>query len=374
MFKQQTVFITGAGASWHYGYPTGERLVLEVIDLTKRYKSYCESRVAAGVNVDAMPHHLLAKVKVITPQAFISVWQEEIAECSQLIDRLQHMEPLVIDYFLGWNPPLHDLGRMMIAGSLLERESHGSPFRNRNREKGEGGAGADNWVRFIAHELLMGLSHSDQLLNNRVRFITFNYDNSLEKRLEQALSANNVLSREHISAFLAGGRIIHMYGALKDVPPPKREDFDALGQNFVSYGSTLEINMANALVDKWHLAAEEIQVIDPHTKDLGAAGTAAKAVMESASRIYFLGFAFDAENVKRLGLPYAGSDTQPRHFYFTNLGNFGAVNKLAADAVTFYPVAEDPGKAMFGRGHLRIERSVRNCYDALALDFGALSR
>jgi hypothetical protein len=32
MFHVPTVFILGAGASWHYGYPTGEDLVKMVIE------------------------------------------------------------------------------------------------------------------------------------------------------------------------------------------------------------------------------------------------------------------------------------------------------------------------------------------------------
>ena len=36
MFKRKTVFILGAGASWHYGYPTGEDLVRKVIGAANR--------------------------------------------------------------------------------------------------------------------------------------------------------------------------------------------------------------------------------------------------------------------------------------------------------------------------------------------------
>jgi hypothetical protein len=32
MFTTKTVFILGAGASWHYGYPTGEGLVKKVVE------------------------------------------------------------------------------------------------------------------------------------------------------------------------------------------------------------------------------------------------------------------------------------------------------------------------------------------------------
>jgi len=31
MFTSETVFVLGAGASWHYGYPTGEGLVKKVV-------------------------------------------------------------------------------------------------------------------------------------------------------------------------------------------------------------------------------------------------------------------------------------------------------------------------------------------------------
>src|SRR6202022_1873931 len=35
MFRTPTVFILGAGASWHYGYPTGEELVKKVSETAK---------------------------------------------------------------------------------------------------------------------------------------------------------------------------------------------------------------------------------------------------------------------------------------------------------------------------------------------------
>jgi hypothetical protein len=35
MFRNKTVFLLGAGASWHYGYPTGEELVRKVIERAK---------------------------------------------------------------------------------------------------------------------------------------------------------------------------------------------------------------------------------------------------------------------------------------------------------------------------------------------------
>ena len=31
MFNRKTVFVLGAGASWHYGYPTGEGLIEKIV-------------------------------------------------------------------------------------------------------------------------------------------------------------------------------------------------------------------------------------------------------------------------------------------------------------------------------------------------------
>lgn len=42
MFDRPTVFILGAGASWHYGYPTGEKLVGDVMKEAAELAGHCE--------------------------------------------------------------------------------------------------------------------------------------------------------------------------------------------------------------------------------------------------------------------------------------------------------------------------------------------
>lgn len=44
MFTEPTVFILGAGASWHYGYPTGEKLVEHVIAAATRAADFFVAR------------------------------------------------------------------------------------------------------------------------------------------------------------------------------------------------------------------------------------------------------------------------------------------------------------------------------------------
>ena len=45
MIRNNTVFVLGAGESCHYGYPTGEGLVDQVVKMTERLSQYCENHI-----------------------------------------------------------------------------------------------------------------------------------------------------------------------------------------------------------------------------------------------------------------------------------------------------------------------------------------
>jgi hypothetical protein len=78
MFKEKTVFVLGAGASWHYGYPTGERLVEDVIRCTARYQQFCLARLAGGINIAHMPKHIAARATSNSAMAIRAAWQDEV--------------------------------------------------------------------------------------------------------------------------------------------------------------------------------------------------------------------------------------------------------------------------------------------------------
>jgi hypothetical protein len=85
--------------------------------------------------------------------------------------------------------------------------------------------------------------------------------------------------------------------------------------------------------------------------------------------VYVLGFSFDQNNTRRLGFPL---DNPPafKKIYFTNLENAMAVNKRVV-ASTGVGDFEFPDRWIGGRSNLGVEKSIRDCYRALALDFGA---
>jgi hypothetical protein len=55
MIDNNTVFVSGAGASWHYGYPTGNGLVDDVIAMAARLSEYCRRRLETHQLVQFVP-------------------------------------------------------------------------------------------------------------------------------------------------------------------------------------------------------------------------------------------------------------------------------------------------------------------------------
>jgi len=80
MFRNPTVFILGAGASWHYGYPTGEALVEKVIQKASIILEYLEHSLRAMHS--ERPNYI---VENETPNADLQTqWKRALAECQKL--------------------------------------------------------------------------------------------------------------------------------------------------------------------------------------------------------------------------------------------------------------------------------------------------
>src|SRR6516164_9434904 len=123
MFINSTVFILGAGASWHYGYPTGEDLVKKVIQKARIAGNYFKIS-AERPNVQRPEYITRDPPKNLGPSTseIKAQWTKAHGECENLISRLTQVDPVVIDYFLNQNPTLRPIGRLLIAWVILECE------------------------------------------------------------------------------------------------------------------------------------------------------------------------------------------------------------------------------------------------------------
>ena len=367
MFNTETVFILGAGASWHYGYPTGEVLVRKVIDkatLVARYFKHSQKDQNS-----LRPKYIIDKYEGRNPHL---AWDAALNESEKLKAALVETDPLVIDYFLGWNPDLREIGTMLIAWVILECERRAQTLGNINRREY---SQKDNWCRFVTHQLAINCKKSSDLLLNKVTFITFNYDISLEQSLHKGLQHIQLFENEDVKSFFSSDRFLHIYGAIR--PEVRASKIDFTTQDTDTDHLSWEEKPAyqtnyRELLDQIYEASRGLRVIDPHNKgaDQKLIETARRAIL-AAKSVYILGYGFDENNSERLGLRQSlDYEANQKSVYFTNFGNINRVNKRASKLFFGNDVHFPPGEASIETaGHCIFERSVRDVYEALEFDF-----
>jgi hypothetical protein len=375
MFRNKTVFLLGAGASWHYGYPTGEQLVREVVIRAHMLREFFEQSVSP-LNV-YLPK--LVEEKIVSPastQNIAAAWKAATNECNQLANRLTQVDPLLIDYFLGQNPQLQSIGRLLIAWVILECDSKfRQSRRNQNRDRSDRN---DNWYRFIIHKLVKDCTKSSDLLLNNVTFITFNYDFSLEQEVYKSVSSIEMFEQEDVKKFFTDDRVIHVYGTVRECPPIVRPINFEVHSNQPEYHDDLPARQKDYkdFLDEVFEASKTIQVIDPYDKHKDEKKIkSAQDAISNAQVLFILGYGFDENNSIRLDLRRHLAHPKPKAILFTNFRDINQVNKKAAQLLLgsaggFMP-PNPPIMGNFQEGWY-YEKSVRDVYQAMELDFDSL--
>jgi hypothetical protein len=157
-----------------------------------------------------------------------------------------------------------------------------------------------NWMLYL-YSHMIGDS-LEEFASNKVSFITFNYDRSLEHFLATSLSNTFGKSLEECSVRLEPISIIHLHGRLGYLP----------------WQNTGRSREYNDTIDKriLEVCMNEIKVVHEDIKDRDADFTTAKLLLGKADRVYLLGFGFGTTNVQRLGL----IDLAPHIFLGTAFG------------------------------------------------------
>ncbi|HEY8007757.1 MAG TPA: hypothetical protein VIE66_13400 [Methylocella sp.] len=385
MFRNNTVFVLGAGANWHYGYPTGDGLVGDVVKMADRLARYCDWRLKSGYQLNCIPEYVA--------QSGHDGWTRVRDECQLLSSRLKAVRPLLIDYFLAWNESLRSIGKLIIAGVILDCEAQwlreGANQKHRliilnspksapgDEERVDIAKYHDDWYRFIVHKLVYGCTDSAGLLKNKVRFITFNYDSSLEYNLSQALRAIDLLNDADVEKFLIADRIVHVYGSVhQGMPLSNSIKCDFSMERALSESSDY-LQETAAVLNICFTSSESLRTIDPHDKedDKTSLGQA-QQWLSDAGVVYILGYGFDENNNRRIGLERAlrTSENSNKTVMFTNFGDLKTINKKASKL--FYGTYEKFLGPALHQGHPKLgnyfEKSVRTVYEALEQDFDAL--
>ena len=243
----------------------------------------------------------------------------------------------------------------------------------------------DNWYRFVVNKIVSDCDSAENIHNNRLTCITFNYDTSFEHHLKQSLKSYELFATE-AERFL-DGRVLHIYGQVNEakmvtyatIPMPVNLSSVVSSAADEQTAVRLLSSFLNA-ADRAYDASKGIRVIDPHDKsDDKQIIVKARAEIQHARCVYILGFGFDVNNSRRLQLERHLRETSARpgkSVMFTNFGDINRINKRASKVIfDTYERFSDPAHPIIGHPLAwYYEKSTRNVYDALDLDFEALEQ
>lgn len=271
MINTETVFIIGAGASVAYGYPTSQKLN--------------ELILIEGISI--IENFLTEKIGFEPPDIIIDYTIEFINKFKKVYDVDS------IDWFLeklSQEQYLQNIGRLLIVHFILESEKRHLELSS----SGKTGS-SDNWYQYL-YKTLTNFKDNNadpkQILENKISFITFNYDRSLEYFMYDKFLSGHDFQRHHTSAkeLLREIKPLHVYGKVANIY--LNEDNETVGE--LGYGNYIpNYSLLDFLKKNIKLVMERKEV-DTETM---------KEKIKNASRIYFLGFGFDDANLKILGIP-----------------------------------------------------------------------
>jgi hypothetical protein len=283
MIKQDTLFILGAGASHPFGLPVGSALNSELCKGLSNVNGWLSEtllRCGYGTNVT-----------------------------SDLGHGLLHSAQPSIDAFLALRGEYAEPGKCAIAAVLLPKEDLQRLYVRHDGTKEIWGA--SDWYGYLWSRLRADVNDIEQFLMNKVSFITFNYDRTLETFLLHAIANSFGKPLDEAHDVLAKIKIHHVYGDLGDYVP-------GVGYYLPQPSNELQIKQA----------AKRLRVV-PGTRP--AEDPVCVDMIERAKNIIILGFGYDSTNCLRLGIQatLARLTSPPRQITGSCLGLLGTERFLA---------------------------------------------
>jgi hypothetical protein len=270
-------FIIGAGGSDPYEFPLG-------LSLYEKIAHNCQNYVKDAFN----------KLGMIT--GYNSGWIDTAQHFSK---ELQKTNNISIDKYLNINQSFLSIGIHSIAAEIYNSEKHSNlPFFS-NSIKGD-------WYSYLYQKMIEGLDTKKDLLRiheNKISFITFNYDRSLEHYLFETywgLLKNAGVNWFEAAKAFAKIPIYHVYGKIGNLPYQLDEEPDLnkiYDSNWIKYGhKNVEPFEASMKIHKMINLIYEDRIKDIDIE-------IARKMIGDSDKVLFLGFGYDKRNLKLLGVP-----------------------------------------------------------------------
>jgi len=260
MIKQPTVLVLGAGASMPYGFPSGEKLLVNVVNLLRNY--------ADGLS-DGYPFDKRCRFA-----------------CKRLSESLLYSGLTSVDQFLEShidNDDFMEWGKKAIVECLLPVEIYHKEWMTERNFINK-----DDWYSYLWRHLKT--PSIEDFPSNKLSIITFNYDRSLEEFLYRAIKYTYGLDHESDVIRLLGTiDIVHVHGSLGAHPAlPPVEDM-----NVVPYGGYKD-------KPNGELAWDSIKVVHESSDEGNDAIERAIKLIYGSKQVAFLGFGYLEDNLRKL--------------------------------------------------------------------------
>jgi hypothetical protein len=272
MIDVPTLFILGTGASKPYDFPVGSELKEQIIkDFTVEIERLLQNSSSL---------HQREKNSVIS-------------DAKSFVNNFKKTPNESIDNYLATNPKYSHIGKMAITIFILLKERTSKFFDDKNKPDDK-----DDWYKLIFNRMLSQCNNPEgykKFKENKIAFITFNYDRSLEYFLSRSFCHNFYESRDGFEFSLQEHipfPIIHVYG---QVAPFVWSSGPFLNNEIDDYRDYI---MSYKAIEK---LSEGIRVVGERTQeDLGAK---IRDLFKHHERIFFCGFGYAEENLKAIGIP-----------------------------------------------------------------------
>ncbi len=286
---KNTVIVLGSGASAPYGFPTGAKLIENIIKL--------QIDMGVDIFVDSIAKYWNSKKSTKFFQDFIN--------------GLKLYKNSQIDFYLRSRKNTYEnMGKALIARELLMAESKALEFIIHSNSMPQ-----DDWIGCFFAKIIEQCTTPRELIDitNKITIITFNYDILLEYYLDLFCKGDEEWG-EALKYFKTNLKIIHIYGKLGRFDWESEENLKKIYDEEI-FGRqekrSAEIGFglyeASKLTEGHEHAiklSKGIEVIggDKHLNQKLKHIEVAKESIINATKIFFFGFGFHPLNLALLGL------------------------------------------------------------------------
>ncbi|MBA7522044.1 hypothetical protein ES705_14156 [subsurface metagenome] len=273
MIKERTIFILGAGASKPYGLPTGPELKADILYFLNRPgQKLLSIRNYSRLKYSGNSRDLIRNAAGVTESGI-----------DRFVRDFDRSPISSIDSFISKRSDYSVLGRTAIAFVISLSEKSNELF-----------ASSDNWMGKL-FEYMMVDTYPSNFSSHQIKFITYNYDRSLEFYLLDSLKTSFGIDDTEAAKILKQISIYHVHGKLAGLIQLRESHSKEYN------GIVKDADQLAGLKDHIRIVSDKENVYQPDEMLMH--------IFDYAKRVYFLGFSFNQENINKLKLnKYAPKD------------------------------------------------------------------